>query len=677
MKSRPSIRYFLATGIVLICGLIISLTVSLYKDYTIYFFEFKTECNASTVGQTRMHYALEEGNLTKSCTARLHSKIKTGGSVYRLRLPMAEHRLIQLTLPTGFSPQHLREPRIVRPSGVLHYSLDSELHSLLENKKEQGKPTLTFDLPKGLAFPFFGISQFWFRLLLNLAGIVFASIFGMHLIANVIYQKEEDQWKRISGSTYLGLFLLVAGSKLIIISYAGSIVPFGDQWIEVDLYKSYMNGELSLAELLVPHNEHHILLNRVSSLFLFEINGRVWDPLLLMIFCAVLHSLTIVFFLHCLTKVFGRRYLLPLAMIVILVSLIPSAWENILWGFQICFYFYLLFGMMMIHIITSKELSFRNVLVVTLLSILSFLSIAAGLISTIAVILVLFVGVCRRPRLRNDLFLMTFLLPLAALFWVLTPEVDHHKELLATGPLIFCKVFLQTMSWPFSGEIWPAFILNLPMLFICVRFFLKKREKEPQFRLLLGIFFWIILHSAAIAYARNNDHLIPSRYTDLSSLIVVVNFSAFIVLLTSTGQGKDKNFILLFQSLWIFLVIIGSAQLLENSLISIEGKKNQGIEHTETIVDYLSTGDPKIINSYEAYDQGLPFPIPRILLQWLDDPAVLDFLPLELHENEKSGSISWLRKDLLANGISVAFIGIFLLLLLPLLLFFKRITQKT
>lgn len=677
---------FWIMGLVIWSSFIIPFSVSLYKQHTIYFFEFRTDLNATTMSKVRMHYSLDGDNLNKSSSARSKLNIHDEKDAYRFRLPMAKHSFIKFSSPTPFNIKDFRDYKIIKPNESLHTRLDSnDLNFSLEskfsfdgtrsNQNKANQYSLILKIPKGLYFPFLDFKQFIIRLLLTLISTAGVLFFALNFLLKLVYPKKDELKIFEPSAIYLGCFCLVLGVKLCIISYAGSIVPFGDQWNGEGnlLFIPYLQGRLEISDLFAPHNEHRILLSRLSSLFLFELNGRVWDPLLSMIFNATFHSSTIVFFIYALTKVFGSRYCISIALAFGLVALIPSGWENVLWGFQGCFYFYLLSGFMMLCFAFSKTLSLSRVLFTACFSILSYLSIAAGITITISIIIVLLIGLIRGPRSKNEITLIALLIPLVAFYWVMTPNVKGHEVLIAHEVGDFLHVFLKNMSWPFTWCSWPALILNLPMILLCIRSFMRKEEREPKFQMLLGIFIWLILYASSIAYMRSAHISVASRYTDLSSLIVVVNFLAIVMLIQSSPIRKHKNLAMAFTTLWFLLIIIGFSLLLENSISKIEEKKICGFKHTENLKEYFSTGDSEIITDRKKFDRALPFSRPNLLLKWLDDPAIRNIIPIELYDQGKHGSMTWLREALLSNGLTIIYLGIFFLIIFPAISFFKRI----
>jgi len=78
--------------------------------------------------------------------------------------------------------------------------------------------------------------------------------------------------------------LAVVGAKCCIISVYGSPTPFWDQWEgkAASIYQPYLTGALRLSDLIAPHNEHRILITRLWSWLLLELNGY-WELILQMV----------------------------------------------------------------------------------------------------------------------------------------------------------------------------------------------------------------------------------------------------------------------------------------------------------------------------------------------------------------------------------------------------------
>jgi hypothetical protein len=74
------------------------------------------------------------------------------------------------------------------------------------------------------------------------------------------------------------LFLILLGTRALLISYAGSPTPFLDEW-EADgarLLLPYIQGDLTLSDLFIPLNEHRIFFTKLLVLLIFNVSGY-WE----------------------------------------------------------------------------------------------------------------------------------------------------------------------------------------------------------------------------------------------------------------------------------------------------------------------------------------------------------------------------------------------------------------
>src|SRR4051812_20062860 len=80
----------------------------------------------------------------------------------------------------------------------------------------------------------------------------------------------------------IGVVLLVAGARCVLLAAFGSDVPYLDEWpaIADGLFKPWVQGDFNWTTLFAPHSEHRIALTRLWELGFFAANSRRWDPLL-------------------------------------------------------------------------------------------------------------------------------------------------------------------------------------------------------------------------------------------------------------------------------------------------------------------------------------------------------------------------------------------------------------
>ncbi|MBI3706007.1 MAG: hypothetical protein HY244_19620 [Rhizobiales bacterium] len=134
--------------------------------------------------------------------------------------------------------------------------------------------------------------------------------------------------------------LAVVGAKCWAISVYASPTPFWDQWDgeAASVYQPYFAGTLRLSDLIVPHNEHRILITRLWSLLLLELNGY-WDPILQMVANTLLAGLTVALLIAAFRPMLDTVSWIVLALFSMIIFALPLAWENILSGFHSQWYF--------------------------------------------------------------------------------------------------------------------------------------------------------------------------------------------------------------------------------------------------------------------------------------------------------------------------------------------------
>ena len=90
--------------------------------------------------------------------------------------------------------------------------------------------------------------------------------------------------KRHSVILFVSLFLILIGSRAIVINHDGNSTPFWDEWDgdAANLLLPYLRGNLALGDLFSRHNEHIIFFTRLLTLAIFTLSGY-WDVILQMI----------------------------------------------------------------------------------------------------------------------------------------------------------------------------------------------------------------------------------------------------------------------------------------------------------------------------------------------------------------------------------------------------------
>src|SRR6476646_8896215 len=151
----------------------------------------------------------------------------------------------------------------------------------------------------------------------------------------------------------LACALVVIGAKCWMIGRYGNPTPFWDQWDAEGavLYPRYLGGTLQLADLIAPHNEHRILMTRLWSLLLLELEGY-WDPILQMLANTLILGAVIAVLVAAFRPLLTTRSWTAIAAFTTVMFALPFAWENTLQGFNSQWYFLLLISLAGLLVVT-------------------------------------------------------------------------------------------------------------------------------------------------------------------------------------------------------------------------------------------------------------------------------------------------------------------------------------
>src|SRR6266581_4234769 len=365
---------------------------------------------------------------------------------------------------------------------------------------------------------------------------------------------------------YVAFASIVLGMQLLVIHYFGNATPFWDQWdAEADyLYRPWIEGSLRWNDLFVPHNEHRIFMTRLSALLLFELNGRVWDPLLQMVMNAgwhVLALLVLVYFLKQSCPDSAKAFFFSFAGIVFSI---PYGWENTLAGFQSQFYFLLLFSFVFLWCIVQYGLSGRLRFLVAIIScaVLSFFSLASGTLTIAAGI-----GVLGTQRMRGvqrnktAIGLLLFLFTSFIVAVALTPTISEHAVLKAKSFVSYIPAVWKAMAWPVK----PVFgiFMYMPMLVFMVWQLCNRTISRRMPWFVFAMCLWVIGQILSIGYGRAVG-VLSSRYLDVFSIGLIVNFVCILIL--RDACKALANFFKYFFIFWLLLVMNGFARMIPNTI---------------------------------------------------------------------------------------------------------------
>ncbi len=432
--------------------------------------------------------------------------------------------------------------------------------------------------------------------------------------------------------TVAGCALLVLGAKLWLIADFGSATPVWDQWDgeAAALYHPYLSDHIPLATFFSPHNEHRILLTRLTALGLLEISGQ-WDVMLQMILNAALHTGFIVVLLYLLRDLFDRRSGMLLAMFAALLMVVPVGWENALNGFQNQFYFLLLFSLLALACMLSAAAGSRSWWIGIALSVFSFFCMSSGALTVATGAGMAGIQmVLGQRRGRREVIGIGVQVVLAGLMLSAVPMIEGTAPLRAHSVGQYFVALRQSVSWPMTSSDFAPFVVFAPMILFAIGVVREPRTAHPTVWLCLGLGAWVLAQHVSLAYGRATG-VNASRYLDLKTLGLIVNFAALLAVLckVETRTRRQAIALVVLPGLWLALVGIDFGKSAFRQIPSeIAEKGANGRTQTENLGLFLKTGDASVLHGKPLF--AIPYPDPDRLAMLASLPTIRGILPPEL-----------------------------------------------
>jgi len=441
----------------------------------------------------------------------------------------------------------------------------------------------------------------------------------------------------VSRRDVLVLSILAAvaiGARLVLIASYGSPVPYWDQWdAEADrLYKPWLNGTLTLADLFSAHNEHRILTTRLWLLGIFELGGGRWNPLLQMRCNTCLAAACIVSLVWCLGRGLRDRERLLLQGCGILMSVVPYGWENTLWGFQSQIYLLVLASVWCLWLSGTRTPMSAGWWAGVGCGLAGWLSMAGGAITLAAAAIANgFAATVEREHRPRWIRAVIVLSCLAMGAIALTPHVGSHDALRPQSVAQFLRAVAALLGFPEAEDgfgtraIARMCIVNAPLAWWCVRS-LPRGGRSGVDRtevFLCGLAMWHYGSVLAIALSRASAPFEP-RYTDILMVGPLLNLTT-LLRMTRQEAGWPTAHRLGVLVVWLASVESGfvvSAPERSTMLMIKEMKNAEFMERTRYYIEHHD------IRSLAAQNRALlPYGSVQRLAKLLDDPVIRGFLP--------------------------------------------------
>jgi len=444
---------------------------------------------------------------------------------------------------------------------------------------------------------------------------------------------------------FFGLFLLICGAKFWLIDRFGNATPYWDEWeTEAKIIKSCVEGTLSPGQFFESHNEHRIAYSQLFTVLLFLANG-IWDPILQMVAQAPLLAMGVVAFVSLAGRCMSNIGRVALAGFAGLVSVLPFGWENTLWGDQSCFYFSMLFAIVVIWMAWRYEPLTPGWWVGAFLGFASLFALASGTLSILAVTLFLAVRLIieRGKGWRKEAAGVVVFAGIAICGVLITPHLNVTNETVARNFTDFLWALTGVLSWPCRPH-WACAIIQAPLILLLLRSLLGRISFRDGrwFVITLGISFWIQALATAYRRCKAWDSV---RYYDPWAMLLIVIFSCLYFLRGSLPK-RWQFLIYPIAGVWLAVCLYGVIDRTVNSLPSqIMDKYTTMMELENNVREYLGTGNA-------SWLQGkIPFRQEDLLQQKLDDKTIRGALPSNLISRnpplspvqEKSGGGGFLK----------------------------------
>lgn len=453
---------------------------------------------------------------------------------------------------------------------------------------------------------------------------------------------EEPMRPRWQWLVPVGAFVIVWGASWLVVDRFAASHPFWDQWTEAfGLYKPFADGSYAWSDLVVPHNEHRIALTRLWTLAVFELDG-LWDNRTVAAANALLHASGAALLLTLYARRLRLGELAALALVVVVPSALPLAWENVPYGFQSQFYFLVLYGPLAIWLTTHYQAREAGFWLGVACAVLALLTVGSGPLCAVAILFATLAEALRNRTLSRDRALLVLCCLVIAVVGLATlVEVERHRELRAHSAWELIVATLSVSGFP--GRVMPALALLMwaPALIWGIGLWREKRPWRPDERFLVAFGAFVLLHAVAIAWARGGASLEPSsRYFDVLLLGLVVNGLAALELLRWRSRRWHKVVL----AVWLLAAAGGVGVRAWDSLAHhLPGVEARAREQERRLRRYLQSADFQHLQGGALLD--VPYPDLGFLRERLDDPFVRAILPRSLLPSHAAGHPSGTALD--------------------------------
>ncbi len=466
------------------------------------------------------------------------------------------------------------------------------------------------------------------------------------------------------------IFLIVLGSRLTVFSYAGSPLPFYDQWIAEfnNTLIAILTGR-GWETLLTFHNEHLILTSKLLTLVGYSLNGY-WDVPFLVLCSAGVRALTAALTFELVANAAPPKTKIFLWLLCAVIFATPYSGYNCLNGMQVCFYladFALLLSLRATVNWAGPAAGGLALIGGTLFGLISLTSAVAIPASTLAAHLF-------QRRSRPGFWPAWIISAMIALGFIIVSRHSSgsvaiaaiHQSITLKGAATFC---LQLIAWPIGTVAIGGLMILLAAIALVFSVKCNDRHNVTMGGIIgLGVF--AALNAAIIAINRDPSEL-HMRHFDM---IALFPFTLLALGLRLAERNAFRRPALLLMGAVALGYVFYGGNLIRNVswpyLKAAHETRTAALEHYRTLITKEDLHEESKRLHVLLNQSGHAFfddPIGRFSLHplILESTVKLNYRPLALLSPEiipgrKPSLFSWLTRQLIAYGWLLGVLGVVL-----------------
>lgn len=434
---------------------------------------------------------------------------------------------------------------------------------------------------------------------------------------------------------------LVLCGRLCVVFYAGSPIPFHDQWSAEahGIFIPYFRHELSFGSLFVTHGDHVIALTRAIDLGLVILEGK-WDCLSQMVINCVISPFCLFPLMYWAAVQYSARLMSVLCLVVGVVYGSPLFYGNIVWGFQSQILLMIALSVAHLYFVVVRPGGWVRWCLAMTCGLLAAISFGSGFLAAIISSLAL-LSSWRRLKIGGT-FLFATLAGCGGIVGLALWLAPAHPMVKDVHFSTMVRTFVQAFSFPARLFSYWGFLFWIPAAGSFVLGVLN-REWATRWLFPLAAAAWCLAQIAIISAGRS---AVAPRYYDIFMVGVLANGCLAIGLLKYPWPLRAmRNAVVVGFALWS--VGIGY-KTIESTAEHTKGDVPVLTEHATQQVAlvaryYAEQRDPEILRS-SAFPIR-PWPEVNFLDDTLRQPEISSLWPsyvLRWRPNDQLRGLPWI-----------------------------------